>query len=678
MFSTGTTERPSSRANRSGQFALVMGVALCAACSQPDDDVGATQLSVRSGDEVVLDGEGLFGEADASTAFLWEQLDGPDVPLGDVAASSIRFIAPDVAVATLIVLRLTAQKLDLSATTIFHVTVFPRTSDAGTGASDGGTSEQDSGGSGNEPTTLALDAIADTYVSEDAPSSNYGTRGKLKTDQNPDERIYVKFRVDGIVGTVTQARLRLYVTNGSSSGPAVHSASPDWLENTLTWDSQSGPGTLLANGGSVSSGGWAEYDVTAQSIGDGEVAFALIPTSSDGCDFESREGGAAPQLVLEINGGTSSGCGDGTCSAAEDCSSCSADCGSCPGGEVCGDGTCGPGEDCSGCSADCGACPGGEVCGDGTCATSEDCLSCAADCGNCPVSTSECLSRPQVALFDGVYTDQVAVDDPAVGLTIDARTALSLTTGIKALEVGDNTLAEDICIVGWTVIGQQARDEIWRVMHDDIGGSAIRVFGSNYIVDGMRADNVQDGFDPRSGEGFVLRNSWTEYVRDDCIENDELMEGSVIDSLFDGCYTFFSEQEGGDVEGETLLLDHVLARLQPLPGPRGETDPTILGHGSFFKKFDYGGRHEPIIRDSVFFLEEDCYSGCEDWPPGTQATNVTVVWVGEGEFPMSLLPGMTLTTDRTVWEDAVARWKERHGCTTIDRACTKLHTPDPY
>lgn len=71
-------------------------------------------------------------------------------------------------------------------------------------------------------------------------------------------------------------------------------------------------------------------------------------------------------------------------------------------------------------------------------------------------------------------------------------------------------------------------------------------------------------------------------------------------------------------------------------------------------------------------------TGCKDWPSGTQASNITIVWVGSGSFPMSVLPGMTLTTDRTVRDSAVARWKERHGCTAIDQACTKLHTPDPY
>jgi hypothetical protein len=129
-------------------------------------------------------------------------------------------------------------------------------------------------------------------------------------------------------------------------------------------------------------------------------------------------------------------CGDGICSAAEDCSSCSADCGACA---SCGNGTCEWGEDCASCASDCGACPtcshdkcatgaplsascdactadicaadpfccsaawdvlcvaevssicgetcGTPGCGDGTCGLLEDCASCPADCGTCPPPT---------------------------------------------------------------------------------------------------------------------------------------------------------------------------------------------------------------------------------------------------------------------------------------------------
>ena len=280
-------------------------------------------------------------------------------------------------------------------------------------------------------------------------------------------------------------------------------------------------------------------------------------------------------------------------------------------------------------------------------------------------------------MLSGTYSERVSISSPPDSHAVDARTAVSLTSGERALEIGSSRAPRDLCVVGWTAIGQQSRTLSWRTMHDDVGGSALRVYGSNYVVDGLRADNVEDGFDPRGGEGFELRNAWMSYIRDDCIEDDERLAGKVVDSLFDGCYTFFSEQEAGTVAGESLVFENVLARLAPLPAPRGTEDPNVLGHGSFFKKFDDGGRHQPVIRNSVFFLDGDCYSGCDDWAPGTTAQNVVIVWSGPGQFPMSVLPGMTLTTDRSVWDNAAAKWKTRHGCTTINQPCTKLHNPDP-
>ena len=287
----------------------------------------------------------------------------------------------------------------------------------------------------------------------------------------------------------------------------------------------------------------------------------------------------------------------------------------------------------------------------------------------------DCLARSKVTELSGTYLDRVSISSPSDDLTVDARNAVSLTSGDRALEIGGGRAPDGLCVLGWTTLGQQSRTLTWRQMHDDLGGSALRIYGTDYVVDGLRADNVEDAFDPRGGEGFEVRNMWTEYVRDDCIENDERRAGLVTDSLFDGCYTFFSEQDDGTVVGESLVFDRVLVHLEPMPGPHGTTDPSTLGHGSFFKKFDDGDRHQPIIRDSVFFLEDDCYNGCHDWPPGTTADNVVIVWVGAGRFPMSVLPGMTLTTDRSVWDRAAADWKQRHGCTTIDQPCTRLHNP---
>ena len=213
-------------------------------------------------------------------------------------------------------------------------------------------------------------------------------------------------------------------------------------------------------------------------------------------------------------------------------------------------------------------------------------------------SPPSCLDRGSPTVLRGTFSEKKSIPDPPDEHTVDARTGVSLTSGVRALEIGERRAPRDLCVMGWTTVGQQSRSLTWRSMHDDIEGSALRVYGTDYVVDGLRADNVEDGFDPRGGDGFELRNAFMTYIRDDCVENDERRAGTVVDSLFDGCYTFFSEQDSGDVTGESLIFDNVLVRLESMPGPYGTEDPNILGHGSFFKNFEDGGRHEPIIRDS--------------------------------------------------------------------------------
>lgn len=472
-------------------------------------------------------------------------------------------------------------------------------------------------------TVVILSPAADTYVRSGSYATRaFGTASTVSADSDASGTTtqgYVRFDV-GDVGSIAHAKLRLYVTNGSSSSAnLVVTSNVTWTE-TMTWNSRvAADGETLASLGKTSKGAWVELDVTPWVVSGAPLSFAIIPRSGDGFAVSSRQATSnRPELIIERTPASDPDVDAGT-----------------------GD----PDPD-----------PDPPP----------------------PSSALECLSRPSRTVLSGTYTDGVSISSPPRDHAVDARTALSLTSGERALEIGSSSAAEGACVVGWTTIGQQSRTLSWRTMHDDIGGSALRVYGSNYLVDGLRADNVEDGFDPRGGENFELRNMWASYVRDDCIENDERHGGRVTDSLFDGCYTFFSEQEVGETAGESLIFDHVLARLRPMPAPRGTEDPAILGHGSFFKKFDDGGRHEPEIRDSIFFLEDDCYSGCKDWPPGTTASNVTIVWVGQGAFPMSVLPGMTLTQNRAVWDQAVARWKTRHGCTTIDKPCTSLHNPAPY
>ena len=236
------------------------------------------------------------------------------------------------------------------------------------------------------------------------------------------------------------------------------------------------------------------------------------------------------------------------------------------------------------------------------------------------------------------------------------------------------------------VVGLQARDLTWRAMHDDIGGGGYRIVtapGEWSRIDGIRVENVEDALKPRGPDGYwAFSNAYMRYIRDDCIENDETPPGSVHDSLFDGCYTAFSEQEQSgccDADpGEEFFVSRSLVRLQAMPGPYGTDDPAVLGHGKFFK-WKTPVPHPVRIEDSIFFVETEPSSTSANWPfpPGTVTTNVTIVWTGADEWSWPVPPGTMVTTDRRVWDSARQRWLERHGCTSFDD-CTRLLDPEPW
>jgi hypothetical protein len=167
------------------------------------------------------------------------------------------------------------------------------------------------GGTGSLPTPSAttpgepgitLEPVADAMVTTAQPTANFGTSPMLAADTDPFEASYLRFDVQGLSGPATSARIRLWVTEGTSDGPKLHRvADTTWSEASITYNDQPDLGAVLGDVGPAPTGVWIEYDVTSQVTRNGLVSFALQPDSTDGIDLVSREGasGRRPQLIIQ-------------------------------------------------------------------------------------------------------------------------------------------------------------------------------------------------------------------------------------------------------------------------------------------------------------------------------------------------------------------------------------------
>ncbi|MDQ4019977.1 MAG: PKD domain-containing protein, partial [Actinomycetota bacterium] len=156
---------------------------------------------------------------------------------------------------------------------------------------------------GLAPSTVTVRPEADAHVTTYNVAKNYGTVAALRVREDPTTtyRSYLKFTVSGIVGVVSSAKLRLYVTDASPDGGAVYLVGNEWTETGITWNSAPPiAGAPVASTGSVALNTWVEVDVTAAVSGNGTYSFALKNASTNSAIYSSREGTQPPELVLTL------------------------------------------------------------------------------------------------------------------------------------------------------------------------------------------------------------------------------------------------------------------------------------------------------------------------------------------------------------------------------------------
>ena len=142
-------------------------------------------------------------------------------------------------------------------------------------------------------TKLTFTPAADARVEEATTNTAYGTQNKLRIDggADPDIQSYLRFAVAGVSdGTVVSAKLKLSSITGTIDGPTLRSAGNSWTESTVNWSNRPTAGAaVIDDRESIADLSSVEYNVKPLVTGDGLVSFALLPASSDGLDFASRE-----------------------------------------------------------------------------------------------------------------------------------------------------------------------------------------------------------------------------------------------------------------------------------------------------------------------------------------------------------------------------------------------------
>ena len=140
------------------------------------------------------------------------------------------------------------------------------------------------------PTTLTINASADTYVYSALPNKNYGRATSLAISQN-SYHVLVRFNVALPAGsTVSSASLRMYSNSSVSASLIVHPSSNTWQETTVTSANQPAwQASELARSSVLRSGTYAGATLPVSSVPTtGSVSFGLNTTTGVQGNLASR------------------------------------------------------------------------------------------------------------------------------------------------------------------------------------------------------------------------------------------------------------------------------------------------------------------------------------------------------------------------------------------------------
>jgi IPT/TIG domain-containing protein len=276
-------------------------------------------------------------------------------------------------------------------------------------------------------------------------------------------------------------------------------------------------------------------------------------------------------------------------------------------------------------------------------------------------SRDEALARPSLVVQSGTTSAQYRIGSPPPDTTYDLR-GLTSTAYPSAttypLSFGKDAPGFGTVVVGGTVLGSADLATTWQDMKANFDGTALLMFGQGAFASyDLHADDMFDFFRPRppggdlNGGTFLIADCHGTNIRDDAIENDQEMSGTIRNCVFDGINSGVSIGQNTTNPAAVTEIDDTTFIFKPFPNLKAADG---MGHAVLFKQM--GGGQVVMHNDLVCYSETPIApERLMNWMPGTYE-NVTIVlgpgFDGDGDgdltdldHPGTLPPGATQTRD---------------------------------
>lgn len=225
-----------------------------------------------------------------------------------------------------------------------------------------------------------------------------------------------------------------------------------------------------------------------------------------------------------------------------------------------------------------------------------------------------------------------------------------------------------LTLKGGTVWGQVPQTSDWQYTYNN--SAALRVeYAPAVTIDDWRIDKAWDAIRILNGsDNFLITDVHISNNRDDAVENDWVLSGTIMDSLFDGVFAGISLGNGDnhDGSGHTVTVQNTFIRLESYL-VNGE-----MTHGSIFKMNTDAPGTAPDLRiiNSVFAIEDVSHNGLKRlalaWENVVESRGNVFLNLSDTPLPsnypkppagFTILQGQAA---RDYWEAVEASWLTNH------------------